>query len=107
MLVGRERDVAVVRSLLEEDGARLLTLTGTGGVGKTRLALEVADRMRGEFLDGATFVALAPLSAPDLVVPTVAQTLGLREAGGRPVRELVHGYFNAWCESSVRTLSGR
>jgi predicted ATPase len=93
LLVGRERDVAVVRSLLEEDGARLLTLTCTGGVGKTRLALEVADRMRGEFLDGATFVALAPLSAPDLVVPTVAQTLGLREAGGRPVRELVHGYL--------------
>jgi predicted ATPase/DNA-binding XRE family transcriptional regulator len=92
-LVGRERDVAVVRSLLEEDGARLVTLTGTGGVGKTRLALEVTDRMRGEFLDGVTFVALAPLNAPDLVVPTVAQTLGLREAGGRPVRELVHGYL--------------
>src|SRR3712207_2775904 len=52
-LVGRARDVVAVKSMLESEGTRLVTLTGPGGVGKTRLALEVADRIRGEFSDGA------------------------------------------------------
>jgi len=92
-IVGRDLDVAAVLSVLEGDRARLVTLTGPGGVGKTRLALEAVNGAADRFPDGAVFVALAPISDPDLVVPTVAQTLGLREADGKPMRELVHGYL--------------
>ena len=92
-LVGREREVAAVRASLEGDGTRLLTLTGPGGVGKTRLALEVAREAGERFPDGVAFVALAPVSDPDLLVTAVAQGLGLREAGGRSVRELVRGHL--------------
>ena len=92
-LVGRERDVVAVRSLLGESGARLVTLTGPGGVGKTRLAQEVAGWTGDGFPDGVTFVALAPVADPTLLVPTVAQVLGLRGAGEQPMRELVHGYL--------------
>ena len=94
-LVGRERDVAVVLSLLEGDEGRLVTLTGPGGVGKTRLALEVAraSLQTGRFPDGVAFVALVSVGDPDLVVSTMAQALGLREAGGKPASELVQGYL--------------
>ena len=92
-LVGRERDVAAVQSMLETEGARLVTLTGPGGVGKSRLALEVADRTKYRFSDGAAFVALAPVGDPDFVVPTLAQALGLREAGGLPAGEQLRGYL--------------
>ena len=92
-LIGREREVEAVRSLLVGDGARLVTLTGPGGVGKTRLALEAASGTEARFSDGIAFVALAPVSDLDLLVTAAAQKLGLREAGGRPVRKLLHGYL--------------
>jgi len=92
-VLGRQPDVGAVRSLLEGGDARLVTLTGAGGVGKTSLALEVARNAAEDFPDGVAFVPLAPLSDPELVVPTVAQVLGLREAGGRPASELLHGYL--------------
>jgi predicted ATPase/class 3 adenylate cyclase len=90
--VGREAEVAAVRTLLAE--TRLLTLTGPGGTGKTRLALQVAGEVSSEFVDGTFFVDLAPVSDPALVIPTVAATLGVREEGWeRPVREALGGYL--------------
>ena len=77
-LLGRERELEEIEVFLRE--TRLLTLTGTGGVGKTRLALEAARRVAPLFPDSAAFIALAPLSDPTLVIPTVARALGSREA---------------------------
>lgn len=85
--VGRERDIAAVAGLLREDGVRMVTLTGPGGVGKTRLALRVAGEVRGWFADGVAFVPLAAVSDPDLVGATVAHALGVREGVDRPVAE--------------------
>jgi len=80
-LIGREHEVARACTLLRQSEVRLLTLTGTGGIGKTRLGLEVTARLTHDFADGIYFVPLAPLSDPELVVPTIAQTLGIKEAG--------------------------
>jgi predicted ATPase/DNA-binding SARP family transcriptional activator len=84
--VGRETEVAEVTALLAR--TRLLTVTGPGGTGKTRLALEVAAGIAGDVADGTFFVDLAPVSDPALVVPTIAATLGIREEGReRPVMQ--------------------
>jgi predicted ATPase/DNA-binding CsgD family transcriptional regulator/tRNA A-37 threonylcarbamoyl transferase component Bud32 len=77
-LIGREQEVAMVRALLQEPEVRLVTLTGPGGIGKTRLGLYVATEMLDDFVDGVCFVPLAPISDPALVVSTIAQTLGLK-----------------------------
>src|SRR5579864_9316605 len=76
-LIGREQQVTAVGTLLRRADVRLVTLTGTGGIGKTRLSIQVANALLGVFPDGVCFVPLAPLSNPLLVVPTIAHLLGL------------------------------
>src|SRR3989440_6445618 len=76
--VGREQEIATASQLLLRDDVRLLTLTGPGGVGKTRLALEVAAQVQEQFRAGVCFVSLGSISEADLVVPTIAQTLGVK-----------------------------
>jgi predicted ATPase/Tfp pilus assembly protein PilF/transcriptional regulator with XRE-family HTH domain len=84
-LLGREWEVAMVQSLLLRPAVDLVTLTGPGGVGKTRLALEVASNLRGHFSDGVYFVALAAIDDPALVLSTIAQALGLSDMEGEPL----------------------
>jgi predicted ATPase/class 3 adenylate cyclase/DNA-binding CsgD family transcriptional regulator len=78
--LGREKEVDAIGQLLLRESSRLVTLTGPGGVGKTRLGLQVAAELTEHFPDGTWFVSLAPLSDPDLVIPTISQVLGLPEA---------------------------
>jgi transcriptional regulator with XRE-family HTH domain len=90
-LLGREKELEEIRAFLRE--VRLLTLTGTGGVGKTRLAAQAAREARELFPDGVAFVGLAPLGDAALVVGTIAQALGLREGESRNSREALYAYL--------------
>jgi predicted ATPase/serine/threonine protein kinase/DNA-binding CsgD family transcriptional regulator len=86
--IGREQEVAAVCDLLHREDTRLLTLTGPGGAGKTRLALQSAAELSETFIDGVFFVNLAPISDPALVVLTTAETLSIREGTDQSL--LVH-----------------
>jgi predicted ATPase/DNA-binding CsgD family transcriptional regulator len=94
-LIGRDHEVAAIQRLLLQDEVGLLTLTGPGGIGKTRLALQVAAKLLDHFVDGVYFVSLAPIREAGLVGVTIAQTLGLREAGGQPLLASLQDYIQA------------
>jgi predicted ATPase len=87
--VGRRREVAELAALVQRRSTRLLTLTGAGGSGKTRLALRVAETCAAGYRDGTWFVGFADIADPELIVPTISQALELAEAAGlEPARRL-------------------
>jgi non-specific serine/threonine protein kinase len=92
--IGRERETAAVQALLQT--TRLLTLTGAGGSGKTRLALEVASRVGAQFPDGVSWVELAPLANPELVPHHVADALGVRRDGIRAAGDALLEALRDW-----------
>jgi len=91
--VGREKEVAAAREMLLRGNARLVTITGPGGIGKTRLALQVASGLVERFPGGIHFVPLSSLSDPALIASTISQSLGIREAGGRSPLQILKESF--------------
>jgi predicted ATPase len=87
-LLGREQEAAAVEDLVAREGARLVTLTGPGGVGKSRLMVEAARRLGQGFADGAQFIDLAAVSAADLVAPAIAAGLGLSTSASQLTADL-------------------
>lgn len=92
-LIGREADVTTVTNLLTQPGIRLITLTGSGGVGKTRLSLAVAAGLANQFEDGIYWINLAAIRQPDLVISAIAQALDVWERGGHPLLQSLQAYL--------------
>ena len=91
--VGREREVAALEELLLRQDVHLVTVTGPGGIGKTRLGLQVASKIADHFSGGVHFVSLAAASDPGLLTSVIAQTLGVRETRGQPPLEALKDYL--------------
>src|SRR2546421_4082056 len=92
-LIGRDQEAAAAATLLKSPEIRLVTLLGTGGIGKTRLSLQIAEEMRKYFIDGVCFVPLASISDPGLIMPAIAQELGIQDASALPASEKVKAFL--------------
>jgi class 3 adenylate cyclase len=92
-LIGREQEVAAVAMLVRRSNVRLVTLTGPGGVGKTRLSFQVAAELVDDFTHGVYFVDLAPIREASLVISAIATTLGVRESSGQPLLAALKDYL--------------
>lgn len=93
-LFGRRREIAAIENLLRRDDVRLVTLTGAGGAGKTRLAETISGRMRAEFSDGVFFVELAAIQDAELVFQAIAQTLEIKESGGKSLFKITRNFLH-------------
>ncbi|HEV2239021.1 MAG TPA: tetratricopeptide repeat protein [Ktedonobacterales bacterium] len=94
-LLDREEHLPALVALLRREHVRLVTLTGPGGIGKTRLSIQVAAELLDAFPDGVWFVRLSRLSDPALVVPTIAQVFNLKESAGQPIAEVLRDHVRA------------
>jgi predicted ATPase/transcriptional regulator with XRE-family HTH domain len=92
-LIGREHETAMIVRQLREPACRMLTLTGPGGVGKTRLALEAARQIEGDFPDGVFFVSMAGIHSTEFIVPVIADTLGLMFSGSLDPENQIISYL--------------
>lgn len=92
-LIGRTNEIAEIKNLLRDGDCRILTLTGAGGSGKTAIARAIAGELSKEFADGVFFVELAAINNYELVVPAIINTLGLKEAGEKPLVEILSNYL--------------
>ncbi len=93
-IIGRRAEISAIAQLLRDDKIRLVTMTGIGGTGKTRLAHAVAETMMDEFADGVFMIELSSVSLPELVPASIAQPLGVKDAGGRPFLDILKDYLS-------------
>lgn len=103
-LVGREQELQAIADLLGDAAVRLVTLTGSGGSGKTRLALQVASNLKSRFQNRVYFVGLGSVSDPAMVPGAIAESLNIREVGGRSLMNLLREYFRELSSAPVLLL---
>lgn len=92
-LIGREKELETIQKVILRDEVKLMTITGPGGIGKTRLALQAAAELLGDFKDGAFFISLGSITDPDLVATTILQTLGFTTGENQPALGLLKGHL--------------